>query len=63
MGFKEYLKSQEGEKVDNVTRGLIALGSFAFLSMLFPLMIGILLKEPKKKYKKSCLSLSEVIYK
>ena len=30
MGFKEYLKSQEGEKVDNVTRGLIALGSFAF---------------------------------
>ncbi len=54
MGFKEYLKSQEGEKVDNVTRGLIALGSFAFLSMLFPLMIGIILKEPKKKYKKSC---------
>ena len=42
------------EKVDNVTRGLIALGSFAFLSMLFPLMIGIILKEPKKKYKKSC---------
>ena len=54
MGFKEYLKSQKGEKVDNVTRGLIALGSFAFLSMLFPLMIGIILKEPKKKYKKSC---------
>ncbi|MCT7542219.1 hypothetical protein [Aliarcobacter cryaerophilus] len=48
------MKSQEGEKVDNVTRGLIALGSFAFLSMLFPLMIGIILKEPKKKYKKSC---------
>ncbi len=54
MGFKKCLKSREGEKVDNVTRGLIALGSFAILSMLFPLMIGLLLKEPKKNYKKSC---------
>ena len=48
------MKSQKGEKMDNVTQGLIVLGSFAFLSMLFPLMIRIIFKEPKTKNKKSC---------
>ena len=51
MGFKEYFEISRREKVDNVTRGLIVLEAFVFLSMLFPLMIGIILKEPKKKQK------------
>ena len=35
--------------MDNVTQGLIVLGSFTLLSMLFPLLIRTIFKAPKNK--------------